>query len=105
MLYFPTRTYKTSVKDLMTVPSWEVLSNYWKREILTEIQFVWKNDPRLLVGVLLDPVEFFPLYMTRFLMRHERAGVPVAPGNYAIQLKVGSDAGRHNWYKWMAGKL
>ena len=87
----------------MTVPSWEAITDYWKKEVLTEIHLVWKKDPRQLCGVILDPVEFIPFSMKRFLMRQDRAGVPLAPGNYAIELKVGCDAGRHNWYKWNSG--
>ena len=97
------RTFKTSVKDLMTVPSWEVITDYWKKEIMTEIHLVWKKDPRQLCGVILDPVQFIPCCMKRFLMRQDRGGTPLAPGNYSIELKVGCDAGRHNWYKWNSG--
>ena len=98
-----TRALKSSLKDLMTLPPWEVLSNYWKLNILTEIHPVWKKDPRYLCGVLLDPVEFFPCVMTRFLMRMEREGTPLAPGNYAAEKKLGCDAGRHNWFRWTGG--
>ena len=58
------------------------------------VHAVWKNVPRQLCGVLLDPVEFYPCYMTRFLMMVELAGTPLAPGNYFTESKLGSDAGR-----------
>ena len=88
----------------MTVPSWEAISDYWKREIMTEIHPVWKKEPRQLCGVILDPAQFFPSCMKRFLMKQERVGAPLAPGNYSIELKVGCDGGRHNWYRWNSGE-
>ena len=104
LLEFYFRTFETSVKDLLLVPSWETLSRYWKEEILTEVHSVWKKDPRELCGVLLDPKEFFPSVMLRFLMARELEGHPLAPGVYSILKKLGSDGGRHNWFRWMSGK-
>ena len=82
------------MKDLLVTPSWETLSAHWKKEILTEIIHVWKDDPRQstnlrqMCGVLLDPKDFFPKYMTRFLMRMEKEGNPVPPGSFDVEAKV-----------------
>jgi hypothetical protein len=91
------------MKGLMFVPSWETLAQYWKEEILTEVIRVWKKDPRELSGVLQDPRDFLPRYMLRFLMRREMEGAALSPGVYSILLKVGSDGGRHSWFKWAEG--
>ena len=98
------RALKASLKDLIILPSWYALSNYWKTEVLTEIIPIWKDNPRQLCGALLDPAKFIPLYVTRFLMKQEKVGAPLSPGNYVIDVKVGSDGGRHNWFKWFGGR-
>ena len=76
---------------MLFLPAWEVLSAFWKSEILTEIKLVWKdleNGRRQLCGVMMDPREFLPLYLGRFLLRRELEGdLPVA-GNYEIEVKV-----------------
>ena len=70
---------------------------------MTEVIKVWKKDPRELCGVLQDPQDFLPRYLLRFLMRRELDGSALAPGVYSILLKVGSDGGRHSWFKWAEG--
>ena len=58
---------------------------------MAEINLVWKNledGRRELSGVMMDPREFLPLYLRRFLHRRELEGdLPVA-GNYEIEVKV-----------------
>ena len=64
------------------------MANYWKREIISDYNFVWREDPRELCGVMMDPVHFIPLYLKRFLGRRELEGKLPVPGTYAIELKV-----------------
>ena len=79
---------KTSLKDLVTLPSWEELSQYWKKHILSTILPIWKGDPRRLCGVMMDPAEFIPDYIRRFLGRMDLDNSLPAPGYYRIVLKV-----------------
>ena len=97
------RHFKASLANLLAVPSWESLSEYWKREILTDFIPVFKKNPQQLCGVLQNPREFLPSYLLRFIMRREMDGYPLAPGVYSISMKVGSDGGRHSWFKWASG--
>ena len=87
----------------MGTPPWETLSSYWKSEIMTEVIPVWAGDPRTVRGVLQDPKDFLKKHMLRFLMRREREGKPLPPGAFIILWKLGSDGGRHNWFRWMTG--
>ena len=67
------------------------MSSYWKEEILTEIHTISKTTEdgmRLVIGVLLNPKEFLPLYLRRFLKRREMEGDLPAAGNYRIEFKV-----------------
>ena len=76
------RKIKSSLKDLIFLPPWEDLSCYWKREILTSCRYVWKDEPRVLCGIMLDPREFLPNYIRRMLHRKQMEGY------YDIQFKV-----------------
>ena len=29
-------------------PVWEVLSNYWRENVMVDLQFLWKGEPRSL---------------------------------------------------------
>ena len=87
------RHFKASLANLLAVPSWESLSEYWKREILTDFIPVFKKNPQQLCGVLQNPREFLPSYIL----------AKVYPGVYSISMKVGSDGGRHSWFKWASG--
>ena len=85
------RSLKCSTKELWTLPAWETMSGYWKELIMTEIHTISKTTEdgiRLLIGVLLDPREFLPLYMKRFIERREMEGEFLVPGNYQIEFKV-----------------
>ena len=82
------RKIKSSLKKLITLPSWEIMAEYWKDEILTDFNFAWKNDPREFCGVLVDPADFIPLYLGRFLARKEMEGKLPAPGKFAVEFKV-----------------
>ena len=82
------RAFKSSTKELLVTPAWETLSTYWKSEIMTEIHPIYKEDPKQLCGALLDPKEFIPKYLYRFLLRQEKEGNKVPPGSYAIEFKV-----------------
>ena len=89
--YHSYRSLKSSLKALLFLPAWEALSAFWKSEILAEIKLVWKdleNGRRQLCGVMMDPREFFPLYLGRFLLRRELEGDLPAAGNYEIEVKV-----------------
>ena len=99
------RAVKSSLKELVTFPSWEVLSNYWKENILVEPEFLWKGEPRQLCGVVMDPFKFIPMYLVRFLERRSMEDDLPQAGNYKIKMKVGSDGGRHGWYKWSEGPV
>ena len=83
------RSIKCSLKELVTFPSWEVLSKFWKEYILSEIRFLWNGNPGRLSGVVMDPIKFIPLYLKRFLMRREMEGHLPPAGNYEIKIKVG----------------
>ena len=82
------RKIKSSLKDLIYLPPWEDLSCYWKREILTSCRYVWKDEPRVLCGIMLDPREFLPNYIRRMLHRKQMDGNVPEPGYYDIQFKV-----------------
>ena len=86
--FFSLRSMKSSLKDLITLPSWENLSEYWKAQILAPILPIWKGEPRGLCGVMVDPATFIPQYVRRFLCRMELDGCLPVPGNYKIILKV-----------------
>ena len=88
MVIFFSRAIKSSFKELMTLPAFEILSKNWKDDILTEFNFIWKGEDRELCGVAMDPVEFIKQYMVRFLGRREMEGHLPEPGNYQIQLKA-----------------
>ena len=81
---------KSSLKDITNLPSWDTMSKHWKANILSKFEFVWtEEETRNFCGVMMDPVEFLPLYMRRFLGRRElEDNVPV-PGTYYAQFKVG----------------
>ena len=76
------------MKEYVILQSWEKIAAYWKTRILTNIQYVWKGDPSELCGVLMDPAQFIPLYVERFLVRRELEGDPLQPGHYVIEIKV-----------------
>ena len=82
------RIIKCSFKDLVTFPSWEVLSQYWKKNMLVDLQFLYKGDPRRLCGVTMDPFTFIPLYLKRFIERKEMEGYLLPSGHYKIIIKV-----------------
>ena len=88
MAIFFSRAVKSSFKELMTLPAFEVLSKNWKDDILTEFNFIWKGEDRELCGIAMDPVKFIKQYMVRFLGRREMEGHLPEPGNYQIQLKA-----------------
>lgn len=87
---FDSRSIKCSFKDLMILPAWELLSRYWKDEILVKFHPIWKANPRELCGVIMDPAKFIPQYMLRFLERRELEGDLPAPGNYIVEYVVSS---------------
>ena len=82
------RKIKFSLKKVITLPSWEIMAEYWKEEMLPDFNFAWKKDPREFCGVLMDPAEFIPLYLGRFLSRKEMEGKLPAPGKFAVEFKV-----------------
>ena len=82
------RSIKCSYKDLVTFPAWELLSQYWKDEILVEFKYLWKGEPRELCGVVMDPAKFIPKYLERFLERRRMEGDLPPPGNYEIKIKA-----------------
>ena len=82
------RSVKCSLKQVINLQSWEKMSTYWKTEILTEVRFVWRKEPREVCGVIMDPVEFIHQYMMRYLARRELEGDPLAPGYYDVEYKV-----------------
>ena len=101
------RSLKSSLKDLIVLPSWEKMSHFWKLHILADIKSLWRDiegEDRQFCGVCLDPVQFLPLYLKRFLERLNLEGHLPDAGNYRVEFKVGSDGGRHAWYKWLAGQ-
>jgi hypothetical protein len=84
------RALKSSLKELIHLHSWEQMSAYWKSDILTDILPIKKGQPRIVCGVMLDPVQFLPLYLERFLIRREMEGHPLSPGHYSVEFKVES---------------
>lgn len=85
----------------MGLPPFVTLSQNWKGKILTEIKYIWKDGE--LCGVTMDPCKFIKNYLLRFLQRRQLEGQCPVPGNYKIKIKVGSDGGRHGWFKWASG--
>ena len=79
---------KSSLKEMVILPSFEKISSYWKEEILTSIYRVWKKEPRALCGVLLDPKDFLSTYLFRMLMRLQLERNLPSPGNYKVTIKV-----------------
>ena len=86
------RALKSSLKELIHLHSWEQMSAYWKSDILTDILPIKKGQPRIVCGVMLDPVQFLPLYLDRFLTRREMEGNPLSPGHYSVEFKVYSQS-------------
>ena len=82
------RTIKSSLKELVTLPSWEILSKFGKENIVVDLQFLWKGDPRILCGVTMDPFKFIPLYLRRFVERRDMEGDLPPSGHYKIKIKV-----------------
>ena len=82
------RSVKSSLQKLLLLPSWESLVKYWRDKIIPDFSIIWRDDPRELCGVLMDPVLFLPLYLARFLERRELEGDLPVPGSYVIELKV-----------------
>ena len=89
---------------------------------------MWRKEGgnKTLCGILMDPSEFLPKYVSRLLARQEMEGCLPAPGFYKIMFKVcervkinarfcqllnlflgqvGSDGGRHGWFKWANGPV
>ena len=66
------------------------MSAYWKGNILTNYRMVWsgKEDSRFPCGVMMDPQEFIPLYLKRFLGRLDLEGKLPPSGSYVIEFKV-----------------
>ena len=62
---------------------------YWRDKIIPDFSIIWRDDPRELCGVLMDPVLFLPLYLER---RELEGDLPV-PGSYVIELKVKQASG------------
>ena len=86
------RNMKTSLKDLVDLPAWEKMSSYWKKEILPTIHPCWRGEPRVMCGAVIDPKEFLPSYLSRWLKRKEMEGKLPEEGYYKVQFKV-SDGG------------
>ena len=85
------RAVKSSFKELINLPAFETVSKNWKKNILTEIKFIWKGDKgedKELCGVAMDPVLFIEQYMARFLKRRELEGSLPEPGHYEAVFKV-----------------
>ena len=84
------RKLKTSLKDYVDLESHQVLSSYWKKEILVPIEDIHDEGNReIQVGVLFDPAVFIPHYLRRFIMRQEKEGKPLPPGgHFTIVMKV-----------------
>ena len=101
MYHIYPRTIKKSLKDHVTLPPFDALSRNWKEEILTEIKYIWRDGE--LCGVAMDPCQFIKNYLRRFLLRRRLEGEGPVPGNYKVKFKVGSDGGRHGWFKWASG--
>ena len=68
--------------------SFEDLSQYWKANILVESLPLFDKDTGGQIGRYLDPKEFIPLHMTRWLQRMEMEGKLPPPGNYHMKGKV-----------------
>ena len=64
------------------------MAKYWKTEILPEVTYLWKNNPREVCGVTVDPVVFLSMYMKRFLYRMNQEGMLPVPGTYSVEFKV-----------------
>ena len=63
---------------------------YWKKEIITDMKAIWKGEEasRQFCGAMLDPKEFFPIYLRRILERKKLDGEEIAPGYYTVKFKV-----------------
>ena len=59
--------------------------------MLAEMKPLWRvllDGQRQFCGLVMDPREFFPVYLQRFLRRMELEGdLPIA-GNYEVEFKV-----------------
>ena len=83
------RSIKASLKELVTLPAWAAMAQYWKKEIIVEFHYLWKKgEPRQLCGVAMDPAKFIPKYLGRFLERRHMEGDLPPAGNYKIKIKV-----------------
>ena len=85
------RSIKSSLKNQLELPSWEAMSRYWKSDLLVEMHPVWRDIPggeRQFCGLVMDPREFLPLYMRRFLRSRELGGDLPEAGNYRVEFKV-----------------
>ena len=88
--YYPfCRKLKTSLRGHVYLASHETLSTHWKENILVPIQNIYQEEnSEIQCGVMFDPSVFIPHYLKRFLMRQDREGKPLSPGNYKIVMKV-----------------
>ena len=82
------RSIKCSLNEKVSLPSWDSMAKYWKKEIIPDIRYVWREEPRDVCGVITDPALFIPLHMKRFLERMELEGKLPVPGSYKIEIKV-----------------
>ena len=66
------------------------MSSYWKSEIISPFRLVWSAEEDLsdICGVMMDPVEFIPLYLKRTLMRLEMEESLPPSGTYVVEFKV-----------------
>jgi hypothetical protein len=76
------------LKELVVFPAWEIMSRFWKKDILVEYRFLEKGEPRQVCGVAMDPAKFIPKYLMRFLERRQMEEDLPPAGNYAIKIKV-----------------
>ena len=82
------RKIKSSFKEIVYLQPWEKMAENWRKEILTSFHAIYKGDPKIVCGVLLDPMEFLPCYIRRMLLRMKMDGILPEAGLYNIQFKV-----------------
>ena len=100
------RKFKASLKDFVFLESFETLSLYWKQNIMCPIRNIYQEEKRdIMCGVCINPVEFIPHYLKRFLIKQEKLGNPLVAGHYKVVFKAGTDGGRHGWFRWYSGPV